>query len=237
MAATNNNYGLKRAQGFGKGMTTIDFNDVEVMALDESSSRQARSLLYHSYRDEPTFKYLLDSSRPGYKQRIRATVRELIRLHFERGETVLGVIHKKDLRVLGVAFVSNAELKMDISRQFLWRLKMTLTAGFEGTRRYIQYYNDVQNSLPNKAHRNVSLIGIHPDFQKQGLGRMLMETVHEQVSGDSQSIGVFLDTGNTRYLSFYESLGYERFADINLGSDLTEVVLFRPNPNYIGVAA
>lgn len=218
-------------------MATIDLNDVEVMALNESCSRQARSLLYHSYKDEPTFKYLLDRRRPGYKQRIRATIRELIRLHFERGETVLGVVHKLDRRVLGVAFVSDVGLKMDISRQFLWRLKMTLTAGFEGTRRYIQYFNDVQRSLPNKAHRTVSLIGIHPEFQKQGLGRLLMEAVHQQVSDDAQSIGVFLDTGNNRYLNFYESLGYERFADIKMGADLTEVVLFRANPNYVEQAA
>lgn len=142
-----------------------------------------------------------------------------------------------DRRVLGVAFVSDVELKMDISRQFLWRLKMTLTAGFEGTRRYIQYFNDVQSSLPNKAHRTVSLIGIHPEFQKQGLGRLLMEAVHQQVSDDAQSIGVFLDTGNTRYLTFYESLGYERFADIKMGNDLTEVVLFKANPNYVEQAA
>ncbi|MEX0623585.1 GNAT family N-acetyltransferase [Saccharospirillum sp.] len=218
-------------------MAAMDLNDVEVMALDERCSRQARSLLYHSYKDEPTFNYLLDSSRPGYKQRIRATIRELIHLHFERGETVLGVVHKQDRRVLGVAFVSDVGLKMDISRQFLWRLKMTLTAGFESTRRYIQYFNDVQSSLPNMAHRTVSLIGIHPEFQKQGLGRLLMETVHQQVSNDAQSIGVFLDTGNNRYLTFYETLGYERFADIKMGTDLTEVVLFRANPNYVEAAA
>lgn len=218
-------------------MATIDLNDVDVMALDEGSSRQARSLLYHSYKDEPTFKYLLDSSRPGYEKRIRATIRELVRLHFERGETVLGVIHKVDRRVLGVAFVSDVTSKIDLSRQFLWRLKMTLTAGFEGTRRYIRYFNDVQSSLPNKAHRTVSLMGIHPEFQKQGLGRLLMETVHQQVSADARSIGVFLDTGNNRYLSFYEALGYERFADIQLGDNLTEVVLFRANPNYLEQAA
>jgi GNAT superfamily N-acetyltransferase len=222
---------------FGAGMADINLNDVEIMALDEQSSRQARSLLYHSYRNEPTFKYLLDAGRSGYKQRIRATIRELIRLHFECGETVLGVIHKKDRRVLGVVFVSNVGLKMDISRQFRWRLKMTLTAGLEGTRRYIHYFNDVQRSLPDKAHKIVSLIGIHPEFQKQGLGRLLMQSVHKQVDQDAGAIGVFLDTGNNRYLNFYESLGYERFADIKMGAELTEVVLFRANPNYVEAAA
>ena len=213
-------------------MAKIDLNDVDVVRLDERCDRQARSLLYHSYRHEPTFQYLLDAHRPGYKQRIRATIRELIRLHFERGETVLGIVNRQDQRVLGVAFVSDVGLKMDISRQFRWRLKMTLTAGFEGTRRFIQYYNDVQNSLPNKHHRVVSLIGIHPEFQKQGLGRKLMEAVHAISDSDSESIGLFLDTGNNRYLDFYQSLDYQRFTEIPVG-ELKEYVLFRPNPNYV----
>lgn len=217
-------------------MTSIDLREVDVIPLDERSDRQVRSLLYHSYRHESTFQYLLDANRPGYKQRIRATIRELIRLHFERGETALGVVHRQSRRILGVALVSDIGLKLDISRQFRWRMKMTLTAGFEGTRRFIQYYNDVQNSLPNKHHRMVSLIGIHPEFQKQGLGRMLMEAIHEQTDNDQHSIGLFLDTGNNRYLEFYRSLDYQRFSEIPVGG-LKEYVLFRPNPQYSDQAA
>jgi len=217
-------------------MTQNDMDWVELVRLDERNSRQARSLLYHSYRNEPTFRYLLNAERPGYRQRIRATIRELIFLHFERGETVLGVLDKASQRLLGVVFVSDVGLKMDISQQLRWRLKMTLTAGFEATRRFISYYNDVQSSLPDKHHRLVSLIGIHPEFQKRGLGRMLMEAVHELTEKDHESIGLFLDTGNTRYLSFYESLGYRSFAELPLG-ELTETVLFRPNPNYAEQAA
>lgn len=214
----------------------IDLNDVEVVRIDERYSRQARSLLYHSYRDEPTFKYLLDSHRPGYKQRIRATIRELIRLHFDRGEFVFGVMHKKEERLLGVAFFSDLELKMDISRQLLWRMKMVLTTGFEGTRRFVQYFNEVQESLPAKNHRMVSLIGIHPDFQKQGLGKRLLETIHELTDKDQNSIGLFLDTGNNRYLDFYQSLGYEVYTELPLGP-IQEFVLFRPNPGYVERAA
>ncbi|MDO7643145.1 MAG: GNAT family N-acetyltransferase, partial [Reinekea forsetii] len=151
-------------------MPLIALDDVAVVRLDDRFNRQARSLLYHSYKDEPTFKYLLDAQRPGYKQRIRATIRELIGLHMDRGGFIFGVVHKADDRLLGVAFFSDLQLKMDISKQLFWRLKMILTAGFESTRRFVDYFNDVQESLPSKNHRMVSLIGIHPDFQKQGLG-------------------------------------------------------------------
>ena len=213
-------------------MPLIALDDVAVVRLDERFNRQARSLLYHSYKDEPTFKYLLDAHRPGYKQRIRATIRELIRLHMDRGEFIFGVVHKADDRLLGVAFFSDLQLKMDISKQLFWRLKMILTAGFESTRRFVDYFNDVQESLPSKNHRMVSLIGIHPDFQKQGLGKLLLESIHAITDQDENSIGLFLDTGNNRYLDFYQSLSYEVFTELPLGQ-LKEFVLYRPNPNYI----
>lgn len=217
-------------------MPKIELKDIEVVRIDDRFSRQARSLLYHSYKDEPTFQYLFDHDKPGYKQRIRATIRELIRLHFDRGEFVFGVVHKKEKRLLGVAFFSDLELKMDISKNLLWRLKMSLTAGFAGTRRFVQYFNDVQACLPGQTHRMVSLIGIHPDFQKQGLGKALIEKIHELTDTDQNSIGLFLDTGNNRYLHFYESLGYDIHQRIPVGP-LEEYVLFRANPNFQGKAA
>ncbi|MDO7673573.1 MAG: GNAT family N-acetyltransferase [Reinekea forsetii] len=213
-------------------MPLIALDDVAVVRLDDRFNRQARSLLYHSYKDEPTFKYLLDAQRPGYKQRIRATIRELIGLHMDRGGFIFGVVHKADDRLLGVAFFSDLQLKMDISKQLFWRLKMILTAGFESTRRFVDYFNDVQESLPSKNHRMVSLIGIHPDFQKQGLGKLLLESIHAITDQDENSIGLFLDTGNNRYLDFYQSLSYEVFTELPLGQ-LKEFVLYRPNPNYI----
>jgi hypothetical protein len=52
--------------------------------LDSGYSREARSLLYQAYRHEPTFGYLFEAERPGYEQRVRATVRELVKQHFSR---------------------------------------------------------------------------------------------------------------------------------------------------------
>lgn len=213
-------------------MTKVNLEDTEVVRLDERFSRQARSLLFHSYRDEPTFKYLFDSDRAGYNQRIRATIRELIRLHMDQNELIFGVIHKKEERLLGIAFCSDLQLKVDLTRQFFWRIKMMLTAGPKATKRFVAFFNDVQQCLPVKNHRMVSLIGIHPDFQKQGLGKKLLETIHSVADQDKNSIGLFLDTGNNSYLNFYKSLNYEVYTELAL-EQMQEFVLFRPNPNYI----
>ena len=120
---------------------------------------------------------------------------------------------------------------MDISEQFLWRLKMFLTTGYECTQRFIQYITDVQAAIPKENHRMVTLIGINPRYQKQGLGKMLMEAVHEVCSEDTSSTGIYLDTGNSKYSHFYESLGYEKKSTVKVGG-IEEAVFFRPNPNF-----
>jgi ribosomal protein S18 acetylase RimI-like enzyme len=212
-------------------MPQIDLSEIEIVRIDERFSRQARSLLFHSYIDDPTYRYLFDSERPGYKQRIRATLRELIRLHMDRGELIFGAIHKPEERLLGVAFCSDQKLKTDISGQLLWRFKMILTAGLEGTKRFLKFFSEVQRSLPDKKHRMISLIGVHPEFQKQGLGKMLLESIHHIADQDVNSIGLFIDTDNNRYLEFYKSLNYEVFTELQV-DQLQEFILFRPNPNY-----
>ena len=63
-----------------------------VVRLDASARNEAISILVHAYRDEATFRYLFDHRKPGYQQRVRATVRELIDLYADdppRGEAAL----------------------------------------------------------------------------------------------------------------------------------------------------
>ncbi|MFY0663977.1 MAG: GNAT family N-acetyltransferase [Natronospirillum sp.] len=206
---------------------TFTPDQASVVRLDESSAAQIRSVLFHSYRDEPTYQYLLEAHRPGYQQRLRATLRELVRLHFERNEVVLGITVGEPARLIGAVFLSDIELRQDLSNKTLWHLKLILTAGLQAARNFTQYFNRVQAALPEAPHRMVSLVGVLPEFQKQGFGRKLMDAVHEICAQDSISEGVYLDTGNNAYLPFYEGLGYQQFATVQLKS-LAEVILFRP---------
>ena len=64
----------------------------DIHMLDRGYSREARSLLYQAYRHEPTFGYLFEAERPGYEQRVRATVRELVKQHFLQDLPALGLL-------------------------------------------------------------------------------------------------------------------------------------------------
>ena len=98
---------------------------VEVRMLDGGYAREARSLLYHAYRHEPTFAYLFESDRAGFDQRVRATVRELVNQHFLEELPAIGLL--LDDRLVGVALVVPPQRRLDVTESWFWRMRMLLT--------------------------------------------------------------------------------------------------------------
>ncbi|MBD3655577.1 MULTISPECIES: GNAT family N-acetyltransferase [Marinobacter] len=205
-----------------------------IVRLDETALNEAKSILYQAYRHEPTFQYLFDYRRPGYEKRVRATIRELIGLYFELQQDAIGVM--VDDTLVAVAFIGDPELRLNLAEQLSWRMKMVLTAGFASTRRYLDYHQKIREMLPESrfAHQ-LPLMGVNPKYQNRGYGRELLEAVQRLCSENPAGCGLVLDTGNTRYLQFYESEGFRPLGKIRLG-DFEDYVLFREVPGYAATA-
>lgn len=199
----------------------------EVRLLGDSYAREIRSLLYHAYRHEPTFAYLFESDRPGFDQRVRATVRELTNRHLSEDLPVLGLVI--DERLVAVALIAPPQRRLDITDSWAWRMRMLLTTGFRCTRRYLAYHEAVLGCLPPGPYHVLPLLGVHPEFQGRHLGEQLLDALHAWCVDDVDSQGLVLDTGNVRYLDFYRRHGYEEVGEVALGP-LREHVLFHPNP-------
>lgn len=195
-----------------------------IVRLDYSAANEARSILYHAYREEPTFQYLFDHRRPGYDQRVRATIRELIDLYFELDQEAVGVMVNDTL--VAVAFIGDPELRMNLADQISWRIRMVLTTGFACTRRYLDYHEKIRNLLPQPLAHQLPLMGVNPQYQNRGYGRLLLKTVEKLCSENPRGSGLVLDTGNSPYLPFYESEGFRSLGRIQLG-DFEDHVLFR----------
>jgi GNAT superfamily N-acetyltransferase len=203
---------------------------VEVRLLDAGYAREARSLLYHAYRHEPTFAYLFESQRSGYDQRVRATVRELVQRHFVEELPAIGLL--KDDRLVGIVLVAPPQRRLQVTESWSWRLRMLLSAGFRCTRRYLDYHAAVAACLPDGPHHLLPLLGVHPEFQGQHLGEQLLGALHDWCAQDAHSQGIVLDTGNGRYLEFYQRQGYRKIGEVAIGPIL-EHVLFHPNPQAV----
>lgn len=199
----------------------------EVRQLDSGYSRETRSLLYEAYRHEPSFAYLLNSERSGFDQRVRATVKALVKQHFLQQLPAIGLFI--DDRLVGAALIAPPQRRLGITESWAWRLRMVLSAGFNCTRRYLEYYNAVLACLPSESIHVLPLLGIHPEFQSEHLGEQLLQAVHDWCAEDENSQGIVLDTGNARYLEFYKRQGYEEIGEVAVGP-IREHVFFHPNP-------
>ena len=199
----------------------------EVRLLDGGYAREARSLLYHAYRHDPTFAYLFEAERPGYDQSVRATVRELVQQHFGEDLPAIGLLI--DDRLIGMALIAPPQRRMDITESWNWRMRMLLTTGFRCTKRYLEYHDAVIACLPPGPYHVLPLLGVHPEYQGKHLGEQLLEALHNWCAEDAGSQGVVLDTGNAHYLDFYKRQGYQEIGEVAVGP-IIEHVFFHPSP-------
>jgi len=202
-------------------------SSAEIRMLDGGYALEARSLLYQAYRHEPTYAYLFESERPGYDQRVRATVRELVQQHFAEEQPAIGLLI--DDRLIGIALIAPPQRRLDITESWGWRMRMLLTTGFRCTKRYLAYHDAVLACLPPGPYHVLPLLGIHPEFQGKHLGEQLLEALHNWCAEDTGSQGVVLDTGDPRYLEFYKRQGYQEIGEVAVGP-IREHVFFHPNP-------
>lgn len=195
-----------------------------IVRLDVSALNEARSILYDAYRNEPTFQYLFNHRKPGYSQRVRATVRELVDLYFDLEQEAVGVMVNDTL--VAVAFIGDPDLRLNLANQFSWRVRMVLTAGFASTRRYLHYHERIRAILPQPLAHQLPLMGVNPKYQNQGYGRLLLQAVQRLCAENPRGTGLVLDTGNSRYLPFYESEGFRSLGKIRVGN-FEDHILFR----------
>lgn len=199
----------------------------DIRQLDSGYSRESRALLYQAYRHEPSFAYLFESGRSGYEQRVRATIRALVKQHFMQDLPALGLF--VDDRLVGVALIAPPQRRLGITESWAWRLRMLLSTGLRCTQRYLEYYQSVLACLPSDAVHLLPLFGVHPDVQGKGYGEQLLQALHDWCAVDENSQGIVLDTGNGDYLEFYRRHGYKEIGEVAVGP-IREHVFFHPGP-------
>ncbi len=198
-----------------------------ICQLDDGYSREARMLLYHAYRHEPTFAYLFEAPRPGYERRLRAMVRERVRQHFYMQLPAIGLLLED--RLIGIALIVPPHRRLGVTDSWAWRLRMMLGTGLRCTRRYLDYQAALATCLPTEQVHVLPLLGIDPQFQGQRHGEQLLQAVRDWCAEDPNTQGMVLNTSNEHYLAFYQHQGYEEIGEIAVGP-IRERVFFHPGP-------
>lgn len=200
----------------------FDQKDLRFVKAERDSAGELKSLLLHIYEDEPTFRYLFNAEKPGYSQRVRATIREAVHSYFDDDHTVMSLYYKHQL--IGCVFIGTSDEELSITHNPIWYAKMLLTAGFDGTDRYIKYQQTLVTSMPQHPCIVLPLMGVHPKFREHGCGHFLMKVTLEFCEKYFGKPGIGIEVANSEYVKFCEGFGFQIMNKINLGDAETTVL-------------
>lgn len=211
-------------------MPLSELPNVRIVKITQENLSQAQSLLCDAYKDNEFTRYMFNADKNGYEQRLRGFIHEELLLHFSLSN--ISVAIALDNRLIGVAMVSRADLPLSMTTNWRWRMGMYSVVGVIYTERLRSYYKTVQESLKDKKHYWISLMGLHHDFQHHGYGHMLIEAVHNECEKESNYCGMSVDSVDSQYKHFFKSLGYKKEAQFEIGH-LTMDVLFHARGNKL----
>ncbi|MCX7745788.1 MAG: GNAT family N-acetyltransferase [Clostridia bacterium] len=90
-----------------------------------------------------------------------------------------------------------------------------------------QYMQFTTSMRPKAPHHYLVFVGVDPDHQGKGVGKMLLTHIHRLVDQDPTSTGIGLDTENPENVALYERFGYKVIGSRKIG-DITVYCMFRP---------
>jgi ribosomal protein S18 acetylase RimI-like enzyme len=188
---------------------------------------EAVGVLAAAFEHDPLIQYLLQDPQPtSFHDRLREFFRFSCAVRIELGWPLLG--YEVDADLVGVACVSEPEDKQwpDSLKETYNRLKTVI--GTKATRRLEKYARLTDKFRPEDPNHYLAVIGVHPEAQGSGFGRMILDAVQVLSAEHPLSIGVALDTENEVNVTFYERYGYEVTARSHL-DHLDIWCMLRPN--------
>ncbi len=168
-------------------------------------------------------------------QRRRFTYAGELRLWLNRasGHRLLAATDGEALA--GVAIVKSSSAKTVLCRQLIGAVlpRAPRLVGLLGDMRWRQIWQikpamNLSVALPTPYY-TLDILAVSPDFQGQGIGRLLLDNIHAQCDADAQAAGIYLYTGDEKNVHIYRRFDYEVLEE-NQVRTLTIWHMFRPHP-------
>jgi GNAT superfamily N-acetyltransferase len=202
-----------------------DTANIKAVYLVAEDLKIAASILYLAYHDDPLFIDIFQYEKEGYKSRLRSAIREELNAFWLSKQPMVGLFD--DDRLVAVACLVSPDSELGPNRFWHWRLKMLLTAGYFGTKQMVEKEIKVRERVPAEHFHMLSLIGVHPDHQANGLGHVLMSAIEGIMLEDPNSQGIGMYVTLPKCLSFFEDGHYDLVEELDVGN-IKGYLMFRP---------
>ncbi len=195
---------------------SLSHDTVQAIYLQADDLNVAASILYKAYHNDALFEHIFQAHREGYENRLRQAIKQELQACWDTEQILLGLFEAS--RLLAVACITKPRAGFAPGKMWHWRLKMMVTAGFVSTRQFIEKEEKIRSLIPAEAFHMISLIGVRPDYQHQGLGHILMGAIDTIVGEDNGSEGVGVFATVPAYRHFFEDGGYECVTPVHFDS-------------------
>ena len=183
--------------------------------LDRSDKIAALNILCAAFHDYPVMRYVIGETDPEYDGKVRELISLFVEGRVMRNVPLIGLYDAKSL--LGVAVISPpeeiamppelAECYAQVERQL----------GREAMARFDRYDEACEATDPGHLAHYLGMIGVRPDAQGRGLGRQLIEAAKDRARSHPKSTGITLNTECESNLPFYESVGFVKGSEADVG--------------------
>ena len=183
-------------------------SELRVVAVPPARAGEAAEVLAEAFHDYPVLRFVIGASGAAYASRLRRFTAFAVAARHLRGELVSGVEDGAG-RLVGVATIvgpvpAPAPPALDVLRADLWS-----ALGEAALARYERHGAVAGRRGPPTPHYHLSMIGSRRAVRGRGVGRLLLEALHERSRTDPASTGVGLNTQDSRNVALYERFGYQ----------------------------
>jgi len=181
------------------------------------------TVMYEAFYDYPVMRYVLGPE-GDYDARLLTLTHLFVMGRVLREEPRCGVFSGSELIAAATVSYPGAAAPQafrDLQKRTWSEL------GPDAQARYEEYAGVWNGFLPEVPHAHLNMIGTLDSTRGQGLGRLLMDHVHQLSLDTPGSEGVSLSTENPANVPMYEHVGYELIAHKRVAPELETWGMYR----------
>jgi GNAT superfamily N-acetyltransferase len=190
-----------------------------------SRSAEAVGALADAFHDYPVMRYIIGDAGGDYDRRLHLLIGHFVAGRVLRGNPILAIEEGGSVVAVATMTPSGAQVEppeLGAIRAALWQ---ELGAGARArSEALIAIWERL--AVPRPQY-HLNMLGVRRSHAGLGLGRVLLDAVHEMSRRDATSEGVSLSTEDPKNVLLYQHCGYAITSHERVADDLETWIMFR----------
>ncbi|NND71408.1 MAG: GNAT family N-acetyltransferase [Rhodothermales bacterium] len=186
----------------------------KMVELEHQHRDRLITLFTSAFSQYPLFEILLAHSEDRSGTEIRDIITFWVDIYLSNGYQLIGCII--DNMLIAGAMITPPDAEFDtkgieeLSKRLIDQIGQDMFVRLE------DFENATESGLPLKTHHNLGILAVDPEFQRRGIGRLLIEHVSTEAALHATSSGVCLTTEALENVGYYQSLGFTTITQVTV---------------------